>query len=339
MPKLTKTNKSSVNPQKKLSQMTCASCGENKNISSYYLSYNIVHQTGRLPYCKDCLKKMISDEVGNVTLDKLQSTLQLIDRPFIFDLYKISLEDKMDTFGCYMKNLCLKQNRQLTWKDSVFKPQLNFELNYDNTLINDVDINNNSIISDDLIVKWGSGYTDQELIAFERKYQLLKNNYNEKTAMHTEALLNYIRYRVKEEIATAKGDVKEAKEWGGLASNAATAAKINPSQLSKADLSDGLSTFSELSQAVEKEVDIIPILPRFKYRPNDALDFNIWCYVNYIRDLSGLPPCKYEDIYAFYDRRKADYVEQYGDPYGIFSDEPTEKNRDNIKNFIKEEGE
>ena len=73
--------------------------------------------------------------------------------------------------------------------------------------------------------------------------------------MHTEALLNYIRYRVKEEIATAKGDVKEAKEWGALAKDAATAAKINPSQLSKADLSDGLSTFSELSQAVEKAVE------------------------------------------------------------------------------------
>ena len=97
--------------------------------------------------------------------------------------------------------------------------------------------------------------------------------------MHTEALLNYIRYRVKEELSTAKGNVKEAKEWGQLAKDAATAAKINPSQLSKADLSDGLSTFSELSQAVEREVDIIPILPRFKCRPNDALDFNIWCYI------------------------------------------------------------
>ena len=167
---------------------------------------------------------------------------------------------------------------------------------------------------------------------------MLKNNYKEKTNLHTEALLNYIRYRVKEEIATAKGDVKEAKEWGELANKAATSAKINPSQLSKADLSDGLSTFSELSQAVEKEVDIIPILPRFKYRPNDALDFNIWCYVNYIRDLGGLPPCNYEDVYSFYDRRKEDYIKQYGDPYGIFTDDTSEKNRDKIKIFIKEDG-
>ena len=134
------------------------------------------------------------------------------------------------------------------------------------------------------------------------------------------------------------GNVKKAKEWGGLASAAATAAKINPSQLSKADLSDGLSTFSELSQAVEKEVDIIPILPKFKYRPNDALDFNIWCYVNYMRDLSGLLPCKYEDVYAFYDKRKEGYIKQYGDPYGIFTNDTAERNREKIKVFIEEDG-
>lgn len=179
---------------------------------------------------------------------------------------------------------------------------------------------------------------EMKSIIILKKYKMLRNNYTEKTAMHTEALLNYIRYRVKEELATASGNVKEAKEWGSLAKEAATAAKINPSQLSKADLTDGLSTFSELSQAVEKEVDIIPILPKFKYRPNDALDFNIWCYVNYIRDLSGLPPCDYEEVYKFYDKRKEDYVKQYGDPYGIFNNDPTEKNRENIKRFIKEDG-
>jgi len=173
----------------------------------------------------------------------------------------------------------------------------------------------------------------------EESYASLKNNYKETTNLHTEALLNYIRYRVKEEISTALGNVKDAKDWGELANKAATSAKINPSQLSKADLSEGLSTFSELSQAIEKEIDIIPILPRFKFRPNDALDFNIWCYVNYMRDLAGLPPCQYQDVYAFYDRRKEDYVAQYGDPYGIFSDDTSEKNRDKIEIFIKEDGE
>jgi hypothetical protein len=182
--------------------------------------------------------------------------------------------------------------------------------------------------------KWGFGYKIEELIAFEKKYQFLKNNYPEKTSMHTEALLKYIRYSVKEEMATAQGNVSDAKSWGQLAKDAATAAKINPSQLSASDLTGGLNSFSELIKAAEQVVDIIPILPQFKYRPNDALDFVIWCYVNYVRDLKGLPLCEYEDIYEFYDRRKKEYIDQYGDPYGIFKDDPTEENRDKIKKFI-----
>jgi len=63
--------------------------------------------------------------------------------------------------------------------------------------------------------KWGLGYSDTELLLFEKKHKMLcRNNYKEKTAMHREALFNYIRYRVKEEMATAEGNVKEAKEWG-----------------------------------------------------------------------------------------------------------------------------
>ena len=96
----------------------------------------------------------------------------------------------------------------------------------------------------------------------------------------------------------------------------------------------GLNSFSELLMAVEQTVDVIPILPRFKFRPNDAIDFNIWCIINYLRDLEGKPLCSYEDIYKFYDQRKAEYIEQYGDPYGIFSGDPTEANRESVKKFI-----
>jgi hypothetical protein len=162
---------------------------------------------------------------------------------------------------------------------------------------------------EELIEKWGFGYTAEELYRFERKFQMLKNNYPEKTALHTEALVTYVRYRVKEEIATSRGDVKEAKEWGALASKASQDGKLNISQLSKSDLSDGLDTFGQLVRAVEQAVDIIPILPRFKKKPQDSVDFTIWCYINYIRDMKGLPPAEYEDIYQFYEERKKSYAQ------------------------------
>lgn len=316
----------------------CIGCGTTHPKGNFYVSYNKSHANGRLFYCKDFIKRKayMGDKV---ILNEFKKLLREFNIPFLNDTYKSAIESKGDTIGHYFRMFnSLPQNRGLTWDDSIFDVDIDEPSNDDNNSI--------EVVSDDgsevsctsikkLEDRWGIGYSEDELYMFEKKYLMLKNHYNEKTAMHTEALYNYIRYRVKEEMSTAEGNVGEAKAWGALASKAATDAKINPSQLSKADLSDGLSTFSELSQAVEKEVDIIRILPRFKYSPNDALDFIIWNYVNYERDLSGMPQVDYEEIYKFYDRKVEEYIEQYGDPYGIFENDTTKDNRDKIKKFIK----
>lgn len=337
MPKITKKP---YIPRKELN-LTCAACGQLKNETNFYTSYNPIHTTNRIPYCKSCLKKMICDDNGNVTLDKLQSTLQLIDRPFIFDLWKISLEDKMDSFGCLMKNLSLKQNRQLTWKDSVFKPQLNNELNYDNTLNTEYKGNNSIstkqsdfIVTEEIIDKWNHGYSSEEYYYFEKKWNKLIDNYGEKTSFHIEGLKTYIRFRVKEEISTAKGDVKEAKEWAALAKDAATAAKINVSQLSKSDISGGVDLLPQLFEAVESEVGIIPILPYLKEQPYDDADLIIWVIVNYLRRLEDKPRIAYKEIWDFYDQMLEEYYLQKG-----FTNESIKIEKEKRNNVFRDLGE
>lgn len=208
---------------------------------------------------------------------------------------------------------------------------------YSNISSEDEFVNNNNddfILTEEIKTLFGEGYNISEYKKMHRKYEKLKLNYSLQTNLHQEALATYVRFKVKEEDATAKGNVDEAKKWYDAAQNAAEKAKLTPKQLSQADLHGGINSFSEIFKAVEQAVDIIPILPKFKFRPNDALDFNIWCYINYARDLQGLPQCSYEDVYKFYDKKKAEYLDQYGDPYGIFDDEPTEKNRTNVEKFI-----
>ena len=195
--------------------------------------------------------------------------------------------------------------------------------------------NNDSFkVTDEIIQLFGEGYSKDEYRKMYNKYEKIKMNYTLQTNLHQEALATYVRFKVKEEDATARGDVDKAKKWYDAAQNAASNGKLTPKQLSDADLQGGLNTFSDIFKAVEQAVDVIPILPRFKYRPNDALDFNIWCYINYARDLEGKPPCSYEDVYKFYDKKKQEYLDQYGDPYGIFDDEPDESLRENINKFI-----
>lgn len=284
-----------------------------------------------VPYCGNCL---IKDKDFNNVSDFVD-TLSLMDKPFIKSIYDKNMtkhdgSNNLATLGRYCKDLALNHS------ECHFKDSDNWESA--TGLKEDLDImseENESCVSRETIEFFGNGYKDREYIAMQNKYDFLLNNFDDKTNMHVEALKTYVRYRVKEELATADDKVSEADKWSKMASEAAKMAKINPSQLSKADLSEGLSTLSELSLAVEKAVDIIPILPQFKYRPNDALDFNIWCYVNYERHLRGYPLVEYSDVYKFYDERISDYIEQYGDPYGIFEEDPSSKNRDKIKNFIK----
>jgi hypothetical protein len=337
MPKLGKALKKDVKKNKTLAstKLTCSMCTKFKISKDFYQSWNPLHATGKLPYCKDCLKRMCYLDDGSISVERVKHMLKSVDRPFLYDIFKISAEAEMDTIGTYFKNIAsLPQYKNLGYGDSSFEPNCEFDLKAQVEWTEKrKDI---FTVTDDVIEFFGIGFSEAEYVAMHKKYNFLKNNYPEKTNMHIEALKTYTRYKVKEEFAISSNDVGGASKWAELANKAATNAKINPSQLSASDLQGGLSSFSELIQAIEEAIDIIPILPQFKYRPNDALDFNIWCYVNYIRDLQGMPPCQYEDVYAFYDARKADYIKQYGDPYGIFKDETTEKNRENIKRYISD---
>jgi len=331
-----KKNNSSLKPKKQVSQITCAACGESKKPNLYYASYNPIHQTSKIPYCKPCLKNMIADEKGNVTLDKVKETLRLIDRPFLYSIWRSSLEDKIDTFSCYMKNLQLPQYRKLGWSDSKFLPEVENELNYDTC-----DKNSNKsetsfdfIITEKIIDKWGFGYTKEEYYYFEKKWNKLIDNYGEKTSFHIEGLITYIRFRVKEELATAKGDVKEAKEWGSMAKDAATAAKINVSQLSKSDISGGVELVPQIFEAVESEVGIISILPYLKEQPYDDADLIIWCIVNYLRRLEDKSRIQYKDIWFFYDEMLIDYYKQKG-----YTEEMIIKEKNKRNNIFRDLGE
>jgi hypothetical protein len=301
--------------KKNVEKLSCAACTELKKTSEYYVSYNPIHQSGRIPYCKSCLKKMICDSKGNVELDKVKSTLQLIDKPFLYNIWKSSLEDKMDVYGCYMKNLAMIQYRHLGWADSKMLPEVEHQLNYNTANSNSTksqESKTSFILTDEIMEKWGFGYSPDEYSYFEKKWNKLIDNYGEKTSLHTEGLKTYIRFRVKEELSTAKGDVKEAKEWGSMASTAAKDAKINVSQLSKSDITGGVELLPQLFEAVESEVGIISILPKLKEQPIDDADLIIWCIVNYNRRLEDKPRVDYKDIWNFYDEMLNEYFQSQG---------------------------
>lgn len=152
---------------------------------------------------------------------------------------------------------------------------------------------------DELKDLFGYGFTEGEYREMYRKFISLQNNYPLRTEMHKEALITYVKYAFKRDKAIADDDMDAADKWGKLCAKQATDAKINPSQLSAADLSDGISNFSKITEAVEKVRDIIPILPKFVQEPQDGLDYYMWQTIQYLRRLENKPLCKYSDVYNF----------------------------------------
>ena len=139
---------------------------------------------------------------------------------------------------------------------------------------NVVDKDNKKIKSDvcdfevtkEIVELFGDGYSKAEYKKMYEKYEKLKLNYTLQTNLHQEALATYVRFKVKEEIATAEGNVDEARKWYDSAQNAAANGKLTPKALSAADLQKGMNSVSELIKAVEQATDVIKILPQFKYR-------------------------------------------------------------------------
>jgi hypothetical protein len=332
----------------------CMMCGEK---GEYYISKSVMYKKfGQLPWCKSCILELYNDAYRRFQDNEraIIDVCKMTNLPFFRDCFesaKSRLEKEgLEIISGYFFAMALARgNKNATFMDSdLFQYSADGILHLRSKIAGSEDSKQETELAttseiienvqeegtdEDL---FGFGFTPDEYRAMRKKYNFLKINYVETTNMHTESILTYIKYRVKEEFAIASGNHKEAKEWGDRADKAASNAKINPSQLTKADLMGGANSFGEIVQAVEQATDVIHILPKFKYQPNDALDFLQWSMIDYLRHLEGTPSCSYADIFAFYDKRKSEYIKTTGDPYGIFKGDTTESNRPAIIDFISD---
>ena len=306
---------------------TCIKCGDTKKYDDFYVSYSPLHMSGRTPLCKKCVSEY---DVNNIS--EVVNALRVLDKPYYKDLWdKAILTGKDNIFGKYMRILALNhkdkvfadgdidESRSITKMNTeIMRKQM--ELEQLEEKAKNVQKEEEKKISEELISKWGRGYTSDEYLMFEEKYRLIESSYPLRSTMHLEALKTYVRYAVKAELATANNDIASAKEWGKLANEASKKAKIDPSQLSQQDLTSGLDSFSELVRQVEKAVDIIPILPQFIEKPKDKVDFTVLCYVNYERHLKGLPLVEYNEIYDFYNKMVQDYLDASPSDYAFLKE-------------------
>lgn len=294
--------------------LICIQCSKDKaKDRNFYNTDNVLYKKiGKIPVCKQCIKGLI--DYNN--METVYSFLRQFDIKFDIEYWKKAEENKNDTFARYMTMAnSLPQFDGTSWNDSVFSNNVSnkAESNHSTEAEPCMETEKKQESPDDLEElkeSYGYGYPDNEYLLFEKKYLQLKPSFQLLTTMHEECLREYCVNKVKETLAKARGDFKEAKDWASMAKDVAEAGKLKPSQMSKADLSQGLDGFGQLARMVEEKVDIIPVLPKFTSQPKDKPDVVLWCYLNYIRDLKGMPEADYKDIYEFYEIRRADYEKQ-----------------------------
>lgn len=314
----------------------CKQNGKPQRDVNFYKTYG--NPPSVYPICKEC----IGDSIAYDGIDFLVELFRNLNIAFNDDLWvKSAKHSPENPFGIYLRSLsALKQYTKGPFEESQVAKMRRVMLK----TFNDSGLKiaqKPKVVSKEIKEFFGSGYTDDEYLSFKTRYDFLKQNYQDSSAFHVEALRSYVIPKVKAEIAMAKGDDQAAKTWLDIANKAATNAKLNISQMTKADLQGGLSTFSEWAQIVEKSSnvkDIISVTDKFMLQPIDKVDFTIYCYINYIQKLLGKNEVSYSEIYKFYDKKKEDFIKDTGDPYGIFDNElkeDEEKMRRKIEMFCE----
>jgi hypothetical protein len=277
-------------PKKIIKDYSCQNCGDLKRETEYYVSYNPIHKMGRILYCKKCIKNMISDDKGNIILDKVKNTLQLMDRPFLYNIWRSSLEEGGEVMGCYMKNIAMTQYRKLGWKDSKMLPEIEHELNYDsvNNEKCEVEITHNFNVTSEMILRWGNKYNSLDYMQLEQFYNQMKIDNKIESAQDETYLKKLAVISLKLDKALEDEDYDKANKLGNLFSKYMGDSQFRAMDKSDASKSGGLRTFAQTYAEIEKD-DFIPpweYYRNIKELEQDIVDKTIMYILNYTLKLN-----------------------------------------------------
>ncbi len=284
----------------------CTKCGIEKNAQKdFYMSYD--SKISIVPFCKECtVSNSLSDDKTYIDLERFQNVLQQLDKPYLHQVFVTNsnkYDDPVGLIGKYMKDIHMKQYRALRFSNSDFGHLEEQTTTVDNKPKKQTRKKTEKIgakTRSALIDKWGE-FEDDKLSRFEKKYNEMSKGYQILTVMHEEALCNYCKLQTLYELALEQNNTQEAKLYGDLAKQARSDAKLNPNQLKKEDFqTGGANSFGEIARIVSKDRGNIKLPMKYVLRPQDAVDWAMVEYINYLRGMKNMPEIEHKDLYAWY---------------------------------------
>ena len=160
---------------------TCTKCGISKTVDSFIETSDWFYNDGFIPVCNSCIKEyLIKYDYEWSKVDKL---CQMLDIPFIpREFERLKEINGNDVFPVYAKYFLSSEYEGLGWKDYYQKYE---ELKRKQKLDMELPVLSESYY-DDLRLRWGKNYDEEELLYLENLYNGLLSTQNVVGALQTD---------------------------------------------------------------------------------------------------------------------------------------------------------
>jgi hypothetical protein len=296
----TRKRKTEPKPKKK-----CSSCEESQSTTKFYKVKSTMFPDGMINICRDCVVKQVNLE----DMDSVIGFLRQIDKPYIQKHWEESLTNKLGRYplGEYIRKLnSLHQLKDKTFDNSDgINGVGKIDLQTAKTPNEIENIKGEKITySDELVDKWGTGYTKNEYLQMEKFYQDTKLSHEIHTSTHYD-LLRQLSY-----LSVDRDRLRRADDWGNYSKLSKTiedmtkSAGFRPVDRQGLDDSTGIKSFSQIFEEVEKRGFRKPPTVVFNEDIVDAMIVSLANYYNRLvgaKILSEIPDDIKDDLDDFYE--------------------------------------
>ena len=261
----------------------CVGCGTLHPKGNFYVSYNLIHKNGRLPFCKDFIKGKVYTDINDVNVEKFKNILRQLDIPFLQDIFDSAINTGGDIVGQYFRQFnSLPQNRGLTWINSVFDEEAKekYEVSNDdnNNKINMKDNIDDFNVTPDMVHRWGDSHTKTEVRDLEKFYRDMHMTHTIVTPQHEKALIFICKLQLKLDQCLENDDMAGFAKINGEYQKLLTSSGLRPIDKIGGAEASGIRSFSQIFEEIEKDGFIKPIPIK---ENQDIVDKTIQYILNY----------------------------------------------------------
>ena len=281
-------------------------CKKERPVSKFYKVKSPMFPDGMINICSDCVRK----EVDIDNIDSVISFLRQIDKPFVQKQWETAVASGRYPLGEYIRKVnSLKQVSNDNFNDSD-------GMNGKATGANKVDLSSAVVdhvfnekgevivYSEELVNKWGTGYTQEEYLTMEKFYQDMRITHDITSPVHIQKLKNLAYDNVLLKRLREKEDVPNYTKLAQAIDKTEQSAGFRPIDRKGIDDATGIRSFAQVWEEVEKNGFRLPPVEMVERDVYDGMIISLGNYYHRLvgkKILSEIPEELRRDADKFYE--------------------------------------